>query len=163
MLRHRLVVAAPTMQDVVRFAGGWLFDRVIAGWDVMVLTAVHNDARALRILGATAVDLESAMCSPMRGPRLQAVAVAADLYESDPRVRRRLLAAVDEGLGEVRIWDDRGSGGSDARDASMSYRPSRAARAFKAQAMMAASVPVDPDETVEVFHGVGTLHAYARV
>lgn len=162
-MRHRLAVAAPTMQDVVRFAGGWLFDRVLAGWDVMVLTEVHNDARALRILGATTIDLESAMSSTMRGPRLQAVAVAADLYESDPRVRGRLLAAVDDGLGEVRIWDDRESAGSHDRDASMSYRPSRAARAFKAQAMMAAAVPVDPDETVEVFHGVDTLHAYTRV
>jgi hypothetical protein len=32
------VVAADVI-DVVKFAGGWLFDRAMAGWDVTVLDA----------------------------------------------------------------------------------------------------------------------------
>ena len=50
-LRYRLAVAAPSVVEVVRFAGGWLFDQVIAGWDVMVLTAEPGDDRPLQILG----------------------------------------------------------------------------------------------------------------
>ena len=33
-MRYRLDVVAAGVADVVRFAGGWLFDRAMAGWDV---------------------------------------------------------------------------------------------------------------------------------
>ena len=36
-MRYRLDVVAGSVVDVVRFAGGWLFDRAMAGWDVSVL------------------------------------------------------------------------------------------------------------------------------
>ena len=51
-MRYRLDVVAADVADVVRFAGGWLFDRAMAGWDVTVLVADHPDERPLRILGA---------------------------------------------------------------------------------------------------------------
>jgi hypothetical protein len=38
-LRPRLAVLAPCISEAVRSAGGWLFDQVMAGWDVTVLTA----------------------------------------------------------------------------------------------------------------------------
>jgi len=31
-VRYRLDVVAADVADVVRFAGGWLFDRAMAGW-----------------------------------------------------------------------------------------------------------------------------------
>jgi hypothetical protein len=53
-LRARLTVIASSLAEVVRYAGGWLFDQAMAGWDVAVLTADHADPRPLRILGARA-------------------------------------------------------------------------------------------------------------
>ena len=45
---------APTVLDAVRFAGGWIYDRVMAGWDVTVLVGGDEDCRPLEILGAEA-------------------------------------------------------------------------------------------------------------
>jgi hypothetical protein len=149
-MRYRLVVVAPRTAEVVRFAGGWLFDRAMAGWDVTVLTADHTDPRPLRILGARAVDLEDALATPGPGPRPQAVAVRADLYRCDARVRRMVLDAAGEGRTEVRLWGERWPaepGGAGA----VRHRLSAAARAFKAQALAAAAVTGDAAEAVETF------------
>src|ERR1700688_3322744 len=51
-LRPRLAVLAPSVVEVVRSAGGWLFDRAMAGWNVTVITSDHSDSRPLQILGA---------------------------------------------------------------------------------------------------------------
>ena len=39
IVRYRLDVVAPSVVEAVRAAGGWMFDRVMAGWDVRVLVA----------------------------------------------------------------------------------------------------------------------------
>jgi hypothetical protein len=67
------------MAEVVRCAGGWLFDQVMAGWDVTALTTDHADSRPLRILGARSVNLECGLPSLVRGPRPQAIALCASL------------------------------------------------------------------------------------
>ena len=69
-MRYRLDVVASSVVDVVRFAGGWLFDRAMAGWDVSVLLtdlADQPDGRPLQILGAQVVDLEVALASVESG------------------------------------------------------------------------------------------------
>ena len=110
-MRYRLDVVASGVVDVVRFAGGWLFDRAIAGWDVSVLLtdlADHPDGRPLQILGAQIVDLGEALASVESGaesrPRPQALAAAADLFGCDPRVRQGVLQALDHGVTEVTLW-----------------------------------------------------------
>ncbi|MGA8547342.1 MAG: hypothetical protein WB785_19075, partial [Mycobacterium sp.] len=62
-MRYRLDVVAANVADVVRFAGGWLFDRAMAGWDVTVLLVDHPDERPLQILGAQILDLEYALAT----------------------------------------------------------------------------------------------------
>ena len=62
-MRYRLDVVASSVLDVVRFAGGWLFDRSMAGWDVTVLLSERADDRPLQILGAQTMDLEHALAS----------------------------------------------------------------------------------------------------
>ena len=42
-MRYRLDVVAPSVPEVVKFAGGWLVDRVMAGWDVTVLISAGED------------------------------------------------------------------------------------------------------------------------
>jgi hypothetical protein len=137
-LRPRLTAIAPSTVEVVRSAGGWLFDQVMAGWDVTVLTADHGDSRPLEILGARVRDLEAILALPLVGGCLQAIAVRADLYESDERVRGMVLRAAGEGQADIRFWgdfrrEDRGPGAG-----RLSHRLSLAARAFKAQALAAA-------------------------
>ncbi|MDA2893704.1 hypothetical protein PDG61_22510 [Mycolicibacterium sp. BiH015] len=137
-MRYRLDVVSPTVLDAVRYAGGWIYDRVMAGWDVNVLVGKDEDVRPLQILGAETLDLESVLESWDQRPHPQTVAVAADLFGQDDRVRRGVLGALDQGATEVTLWgpqlpDELGN----SVDA-VEHRLSAAARAFKAQALAAA-------------------------
>lgn len=145
-------MVAPCTVAVVRHAGGWLFDRVMAGWDATVLVVDEDDCRPLRILGAsTTTDLESALTEPRGGPEPQAIAVEVGLYESDGRVRRLVREALDGGLTEVKIWGDGWPADLPAEAAPVQHRLSMAARAFKAQALAAAAAPADSIEITETF------------
>ena len=60
-LRYRLDVVAASAADAVHSAGGWLYDRAMAGWEVTVLLPQSCDSRPLRILGVRAMDLEAGL------------------------------------------------------------------------------------------------------
>ena len=49
--KYQLDVTACDVADVVRHAGGWLYDRAMAGWDVAVTVTGNCDVTPLRILG----------------------------------------------------------------------------------------------------------------
>ena len=144
-------MVAPSKAEVVRFAGGWLFDRAAAGWDVTVLTSDPRDCRPLRILGARTTDLESVLASPVRGPRPRAIALGADACDCDSRVRRLVLEALSDGVAEVRCWGDRWPADLDGEATPVRHRLSVAAQAFKAQALAAVAVRADPGEVTETF------------
>ena len=138
-MRYRLDVVAATVVDVVRFAGGWLFDRSMAGWDVTVLVANHPDDRPLQILGAQVLDLEDALASPQSRPRPHALAAAADLFGCDPRVRQGVLLALDHGVTEVTLWGENWPAELDESVGGLvQHRLSMAAKTFKSQALAAA-------------------------
>lgn len=59
VLRYRLVVVTRTVRDAASAAGGWLFDRAMAGWEVTVLAEDATDPRPARVLGAFVVDWAS--------------------------------------------------------------------------------------------------------
>jgi hypothetical protein len=154
LLRHRLVVVGPCQIDVVRHAGGWLCDRVMAGWDATVLTTGDTDTRPLRILGSPTLELDLALKqrSPEVGP--QAMAVDVELFESDTRVRRIVLGALQGGLAEVWLWGNEWPTDLDSGIVPVQHRMSVAARAFKAQALAAASAgPIEALDSVEMFRG----------
>jgi hypothetical protein len=137
--------------EVVQFAGGWLFDQVMAGWDVTVLSTDNADPRPLAILGVRLADLETVLARQVSGSCLQAIAVHADLYDADVRVRQMVGEALRGGQTDVRLWGERCTGDFDAAAGPVWHRLSVAARAFKAQALAAAAVPADPSEVTEVF------------
>ena len=137
-IRYRLDVVAPSVLEVVTHAGGWLFDRVMAGWDVTVFIADHADMRPLRILGTQALGLDYAFASLDDRPRPHALAVATELFGSDLRARQRVLKALDHSLTEVTLWGDKRSVELDSIH-SVLHRLSSAARVFKAQALAAAA------------------------
>jgi hypothetical protein len=155
-MRPQLVVIAPDPAEVVRSAGGWLCDRAMAGWDVGVLTESHADPRPLRILGARAFDLEVALSSSVRGPHPQAIAVSAELYASDSRIRRMVCDALDDGVAECRLWVD--CSAAPAEEDDEQHRPSAAARAFKAQALAALEASGEASEVTETFRRARLLH-----
>jgi hypothetical protein len=160
-MRYRLDVVAPSVADVVRSAGGWLVDRVMAGWDVTVLISGYDDLRPLRILGVETADLETAMRDWEERPHPQTVAVAADLFVADERVRDGVLWALDQGLTEVTLWGESWPQELDSTVDAMLHELSAAARAFKAQALAAVG-DVHPVERVEAFRcGVMSCPAVA--
>lgn len=138
-MRYRLDVAAADAADAVRFAGGWMYDRVMAGWDVTVLLADRANERPLQILGVATADLESALALWAERPHPQTVAVAADLFASDERVRRGVLGALEQGLTEVTLWGDACPPELDDSVGPVAHHLSAAARAFKCQALTAAA------------------------
>ena len=153
-MRYRLDVVASSVVDVVRFAGGWLFDRAMAGWDVSVLLtdlADHPDGRPLQILGAQIVDLEEALASVEYRPRPQALAAAADLFGCDPRVRQGVLQALDHGVTEVTLWGETWPAELDDSVGLVQHRLSRAAQTFKAKALAAAALPDGSVGHIETF------------
>jgi hypothetical protein len=150
-MRYRLDVVAPTVLDAVAFAGGWIYDRVMAGWDVTVLIAADEDARALEILGADVRDLETVLASWEDRPHPQTVAVAASLLDSDARVHQHVLNALEQGATEVTLWGERLPAELDESVDSMEHHLSAAARAFKTQAMAAASDAEAPAGHIETF------------
>ncbi|ETW24028.1 hypothetical protein [Mycobacterium gastri] len=154
-MRYRLDVVASSVADVVQFAGGWLFDRAMAGWDVTVLfpddSADQTDNRPLQILGVQTLDLEDALASVDTRPRPQALAASADLLGCDSRVRRGVLRALDHGGTEVTLWGQTWPAELDDSVGQVQHRLSMAARTFKAQAMAAAALPQASIASTEVF------------
>lgn len=127
----------------------------MAGWEVTVVTEVRADERPLRILGARGHDLESALSSPVHGSCLQAIAVRAELYRADERLRRLVRAAAEGDRTDIRVWGDEWPDDLDVKAGVVSHRLSAAARAFKAQALAAAAsaaeAAFDPASCTEVF------------
>jgi hypothetical protein len=150
-VRYRLDVVAADVADVVRCAGGWLFDRAMAGWDVTVLVADHPDERPLQILGAQILDLEYALANVGNRPPPQTLAVAADLFDCDPRVREGVRQALDQGATEVTVWGQTWPAELDDSIGLVQHRLSAAARAFKSHAFAAAALSPSTIEPIETF------------
>ena len=142
-MRYRLDVVAASVADVVRFAGGWLFDRAMAGWDVTVLladhAADHPDDRPLQILGARTLDLEDALGRSGRNP-----SPAPGPGGGGGSVRMRLAGAARRVAGP-RSWRHRGHAVGENWPAELDdsvglvqHRLSMAAQIFKSQALAAA-------------------------
>ncbi|OBK14136.1 hypothetical protein [Mycobacterium asiaticum] len=147
--RHRLDVIATSPGDVVQTTGGWLFDRVMAGWQVHVFLPGGGTAQPLRILGVQVLDLESAL--DPSGPMSQSLAVSAEAFTAHECVRERVRKALDNRLTEVALWGQGWPLGVDRGLVRTQYQLSAAARAFKGQALRAAGIPyqsIDPTETV---------------
>jgi hypothetical protein len=151
-LKARVAVIGRDAAEVVRFAGGWLFDQSLAGWDVNALILDDGDVGSLRILGANVHDLTPMLAPGVAvGQCLHAVVVTAELYEAEEGVRRLARNAQEWGKADLLVWGDPAPGKGMTR-----HQLSYAARAFKAQALAAAQVP-DADALVaesEVFRSV---------
>ena len=152
-LRYRLVVIAKDTVDLVTSAGGWLFDRAMAGCNVTAVLAERTNERPLRILGVQTADFADAPVSQLCDAD-SALAVSADLYRTDPRVRDAVLDVLEAGLTNLVMWGDSWSREFDGLGGCVHHRLSIAARAFKAQALIATGAMAGGLADLESFRGI---------
>lgn len=141
-MRYRFDIVGRSVLDVVTAAGGWLYDRATAGWDVtvMILDALEDtDIRPLQILGARVLDLEWVLMQWEHWPHPQTIAVCAEMFDGHARVRQGVIDALEHSSTEVTLWGDVPAELHRNVDARQ-HRLTAAARAFKAQALRAAGV-----------------------
>jgi hypothetical protein len=148
-LLYRLDVVAASAADIVQFAGGWLYDRVMAGWEVTALLTRECDTRPLRILGVRTADPEARLA--LSGSTSQSLAVSAEAFSADPRVRDRVFKSLDDRLTEVALWGEGWPLGVNRTVTRAQHVLSAAARRFKGHALAAAGIPsalIDSTETL---------------
>ena len=151
---YRIDVVACSVEDLVRSAGGWLFDRINEGWTVNATMTDARDVRPLQILGLRTVFTDNDAGSITDVPHPLGAADA--LLASDARVRGRIVEAFNRGEAEVTLWGDVLSDDLSRDVKTVHHRLSAAARIFKAQALLAASLPhesVTPTETLYIYAG----------
>ncbi|MFC8042197.1 hypothetical protein [Nocardia sp. NPDC057353] len=158
LVKYRLDVVALSVADAVQHAGGWMFDRSTAGWEVTVLVPGVADDTPLRILGVQVASLDHALATGGRGRTPHAIAMAAGVCLRLPQADEGLhLALLDRGL-EVVVWGERPPPASAELLSPVEYRLSRAARAFKTRAMASAGLAAAAGP-VEDFRSGATVHA----
>ncbi|HZQ33406.1 MAG TPA: hypothetical protein VFB19_16955 [Mycobacterium sp.] len=151
LARYRIDVIGSTVEDVVASAGGWLFDRAMSGWDVNVFVTTPSDPRALQILGIKTGSPSPKRESATKWPPTQALAVGADIIDADASVREIVTATLERGLTEVTMWGDTRPAALRHRANDVEHRLSSAARAFKAHALAATTLPPGPSAPTETF------------
>lgn len=163
-LRYRLDVVAANAVDVVQSAGGWLYDRAMAGWEVTVLLPRGCDTRPLRILGVRAAELEPELAG--LGTGSTSLAVSAEVFTADARVRDAVLESLDNRLIEVALWGEGWPLGVNRATTRAQHLLSAAARMFKGYALAAAGIPgatVDATETLLCDVGSGADSELVRL
>jgi hypothetical protein len=148
---HRLTVLAPTVADIVASAGGWLFDRASAGWSVSVLLADESSDRPLRILGAETVGLCTARACAQQVQYRRFVVISTELLSAGHPLRTALVSGLGERKRAITLWGEPCPGEPEYSIETLTYRPSAAAQAFKAQALVAAGVSRTRAASPEVF------------
>lgn len=153
-LRYQLDVATTNAADAVRYAGGWLFDRAMAGWEVNVAVAHPDGIRALEILGARTADLSSLLTALAdRQEQAAGLAVDPELLASHDEVRRCVAASMRTGLTEVACWGPSRPELLSAAVDSVQYRLSAAAMIFKRHALAAAGIDDEVGPTESLVRG----------
>ena len=146
----RLDVIAVDAADVVRSAGGWLFNRSHHGWAVNVFLAEHSDGRALQILGAKLLPLQSLSEVPIPGARPHLVAAASEVIRSGNGARTGVAKVLAQARGRLVIWGDPLPIGRPLEN--LQHRLTPAGMAFKAHAMRAVAEDSVPS-ILEEFRG----------
>lgn len=158
--RYQLCVVADDVRELVELAGGWMCDRVLAGWDVSVAISEPHDLRPLQILGITTLVTYDQVESVNEGSRTASIAVVPGIFENNEHVRGEVLQAFERRATEVTFCGpaipDELRGQLERRP----YRLSNVARAFKAHALAAAAVPRATVDATEVLYSTAPDDAF---
>lgn len=150
--KYQLDVTTRNVVDVVRYAGGWLYDRAMGGWDVTVLVDADDDLTPLRILGVRTerVGDHDDPADPAAPARARAFAASAEVIAAHPRLHDDLVRELMRGTAEITIWGELAVTGLERGVDPAEHALSAAARAFKTHALGAAGC-AEPAGPVEVF------------
>lgn len=151
LLEYDLTVIGRDAVDVVCAAGGWLCDRVRAGWRVSVLLTEAADSRPFQVLGARGMAADTDPVSLVRSSPA-ALAISADLLEVDQVLRAEIQRLAERGSAELTVWGQWPRGVLAGRVSPTRHRPSAAARAFKSHALAAAGSSSTATDSAEEFH-----------
>ncbi|MDT5079798.1 MAG: hypothetical protein QOJ80_4435 [Mycobacterium sp.] len=158
--KYQLDVTASDVADLVRSAGGWLFDRSMAGWDVNVVVTGGCDPLPLQILGVN-VESREEDDDATAPARALALAASADAVCADQELRAEVLLAMKRGIGDVLIWGSSWPEGIERGVDEVEHELSAAARAFKGHALVALGLSEAVGPT-EAFRGrTGIRAGYA--
>jgi hypothetical protein len=152
-IKYQLTVVGSTVADVVASAGGWLFDRGMAGWEVNVLIGERAGVRPLEILGARCFELDSALASMKKAPQAHGLAVATEVFERDDRVRQTVLTALRRGSTEISFWGPGSPSSIDRTVSPVEHPLTAAAKVFKSHALAAAAATDTTGPTETFFSG----------
>lgn len=141
---YQLDVMANSVADAVGRAGGVICDRALAGWEVRVFSTARCDPRPLAILGAASGTGE-APDDPRRpwtqpGPRV--LVMPMDKVAPNGRVRGHLQQSLAGRHVDVLLWGQDSPVELTDLLEPIRHDLSAAARAFKAQAALAAGLSV---------------------
>jgi hypothetical protein len=146
---YELAVLGLDVSDVVRSAGGWICDRVRAGWRVCVQVPAASDLLPLKILGVTTFETDLGALLALSPA---AFAVASGRVDNDTWVRRYVRYALQRGVAEITFWGDRPFVDANRPLGAVEHRLSSVARAFKSQALSAATNSYFQLAPAEAFH-----------
>src|SRR6202000_1565874 len=106
--------------------------------------------RPRQILGSQVADLDGRILSASEEHTARGLAVSADMFASDARIRQEVFTALDRWMTEVTRRHDECPLTAGHRTATVQHVLSGAARAFKRHALAAAGIPasVGPTETL---------------
>jgi hypothetical protein len=136
---YRLDVFSDSVREVVAEAGGWIVDRVLAGWRVTLITDADDGQCAGRILGCD-VAIGSAIADASRPPPYGIVLTSARC-RTDSELQKCIADARDRQIAEISLIGVAPSGRCDPRLHPVIHRASSAAQAFKAHALLAVGLP----------------------
>lgn len=149
-----LAVIPVDVDDAIRSAGGWLCDRVRAGWKVNVVVDEVADVRPLEILGIRSFSSDDKFGALKDAP-LAALAVAADVISQDIQLLKFIDRVVERKAIEFTLWGEYVPVGLEGRLQRVRNHMSPTAAAFKKYAAGACSITCPADEPVEHFHSSG--------
>jgi hypothetical protein len=139
--RYQLCVVADDVGELVDSAGGWLCDRMMAGWDVSVAISEAHDLRPLHILGITTLVTHERFASISDGGPTASIAVAPGMFENNHHIREAVHKALSQPATEVTFWGPSIPSDLHSHLTKRQHRLSGAARAFKTHALAAAAIP----------------------
>jgi hypothetical protein len=149
-----LTVIPVDVDDAVRSAGGWLCDRVRAGWKVNMFVDEAADIRPLEILGIRSFSSDDKF-EALKGAPPAALAVAADVVAQDIQLLKFIDRVVEGKAIEFTLWGEYVPVGLEGRLQRVRNQMSPTAAAFKKYAVGACSITCPVDEPVEQFHSSG--------
>lgn len=151
-LRYHLDVIALDVTGLVQAAGGWLYHRASTGWDVNVMVPGDQNLRPLQILGVRTADLETGLSAATGDVAGHGLAVVADAFVADPRIRQRVQSALRRSVTEVVLWGESWPVTVNHRLGAVRHVLTVAGRAFKRQALVAADARLDARlDSAEIF------------